>query len=195
MKNALTITKAFCFAFLAMAKINAQTVTFSKTFDYQQNGDFPFHILSVSDSIYLTLTGSLDFNTEGNSILLSRFDLNGNLLSNKNTTPPAGFSYYTGLPGSFIKTNDGGFACGGSLQNDSSYLSQLILIKYNSMGDTEWIKKFSYSGYDFGYGCIQTSDNGFAIIGETVIGFIHHQVYLIKTDSSGNLLWRKLMGN
>ena len=53
-------------------------------------------------------------------------------------------------------------------------------------------KTFGGSGSDVGYSVQQTSDGGYVVSGMTApLGFSIVDVYLIKTDSSGNTLWTK----
>jgi hypothetical protein len=79
--------------------------------------------------------------------------------------------------GSGIQTAENGFVVTG-LYN-ASVNSPAFLIKMNAAGDTLWTKSFfsNFSGSDV----IQTKDGGYFIAGST----------MIKTDSSGNLLWSK----
>ncbi|WP_304132313.1 T9SS type A sorting domain-containing protein [Ignavibacterium album] len=70
-------------------------------------------------------------------------------------------------------------------------LYDVFLVRTDSFGDTLWTKTFGTSGYESGNAILQTPNGGgFVIAGETgatVTG--QHDVYIIKTNSSGNLLW------
>ncbi|VAW23752.1 hypothetical protein MNBD_BACTEROID01-509 [hydrothermal vent metagenome] len=56
-------------------------------------------------------------------------------------------------------------------------------------------KKYDYAGDDFGNFVIETSDGGYAIIGTTnSLGAGNYDIWLLKTDSSGDTLWTKTYG-
>jgi hypothetical protein len=71
----------------------------------------------------------------------------------------------------------------------------IYLIKVNSQGDTLWTK--AYGGPDFeSMGSVQELKNsGFIISGSTMsFGAGDFDCYLIRTDSTGALIWSKTMG-
>ena len=56
----------------------------------------------------------------------------------------------------------------------------------------EWEKTFGGSSWDEAYSVQQTNDGGYIIAGSTLsYGSGEWDVYLIKTDSDGNLEWQK----
>ena len=67
----------------------------------------------------------------------------------------------------------------------------LISVKMND----EWEKTYGSSGNDAGDSIWQTLDGGFFIVGETTSkGAGNRDVWLIKTDSEGNIEWEKTFG-
>ena len=91
---------------------------------------------------------------------------------------------------SLLQTNDGGFMIIGS------GFSAGLLIKTNSQGDTLWTKTHNYIGtynLHFNNGK-QTSDGGYIITGEAGDTITNdYAVFLLKTDSNGNLVWFKYL--
>lgn len=69
--------------------------------------------------------------------------------------------------------------------NTDVYLQK---IGYN--GSIMWSKTFGYGGCDVAYDIKLTNDNGYIITGESHNGE-DYELYVIKTDSSGNILWQK----
>ena len=90
-------------------------------------------------------------------------------------------------------TIDGGFIIAGCIDCES--YSDLIIMKINELGDTLWTK--TYGGYqdDVGAHSIQTSDLGYIVTGQTSsYGNGVNDLWLIKTDASGDSLWTRLYG-
>jgi len=109
---------------------------------------------------------------------------------------------------SVIATLDGGFAVIGYTQSMDGDVSDKLnesfdfwVLKFNSEANLEWNKTFGGSGDDRGFDIIQTSDNGFAILGYTdssdgdiTINNGFRDFWLVKLDASGNLTWQKSFG-
>ena len=71
----------------------------------------------------------------------------------------------------------------------------MYLVKTDSSGQNQWQKTFGGPKRDVGMSLQQTEDNGYIICGYTSsYGSGDWDVYLIKTDSSGNLKWEKTFG-
>ncbi|MGB9720188.1 MAG: hypothetical protein ACPL28_01730 [bacterium] len=71
----------------------------------------------------------------------------------------------------------------------------VYLIKTDDEGILQWIRTIGGGGHDIGRSVAQTSDKGYVIAGETSsYGAGSFDVYLIKFDSAGNLLWEKTFG-
>lgn len=102
---------------------------------------------------------------------------------------------YDGLDGrSAISTFDGGYIIVGSANNTPGYID-VHLIKTDSIGNKIWTKSFGGSGGEWGRSVIQTSDSGYAVLGLTSsFGAGDQDMYFIRTDSSGNLIWSKTYG-
>jgi len=73
--------------------------------------------------------------------------------------------------------------------------SDIYMIRTDTIGDTLWTRTFGGSGNDFGNSLARTADGGFVICGATnSFGSGLSDVYLLKVDGSGNLLWSKTFG-
>jgi len=91
------------------------------------------------------------------------------------------------------QTSDGGYIIAGYTWSFGNEY-QVYLIKTNASGDTLWTKTYGYPTWDWGYSVQQTSDGGYIIAGWTPWVGPEVQVYLIKTNASGDTLWTRTYG-
>jgi hypothetical protein len=74
--------------------------------------------------------------------------------------------------------------------------SDVYLVKTDSLGNLEWEKTFGGAKYEWGQSIELTDDGGYVILGiTTTFGAGGVDMYCIKTDSVGNLLWEKTFGS
>jgi hypothetical protein len=86
------------------------------------------------------------------------------------------------------QTSDGGYIVSGSCVGGYAYL-----IKTTSSGDTLWTR--AYESGRVGQSIKQTTDGGFIIAGSaTGIVSGNKDLYLLKTDASGNVTWSTSFG-
>lgn len=89
--------------------------------------------------------------------------------------------------------SNGGFLLGGQSTNGANGFDQ-YLIRTNDSGDTLWTKKFGTPGTD-NIEYIAVGNNGFYLGGGTNgAGVGGDDGYVVKTDTSGNVLWGKTYG-
>jgi hypothetical protein len=83
----------------------------------------------------------------------------------------------------------------GVTQSFGKGVEDVWLVKTNAYGDTLWTRNYGDTGDDRGYSVQQTSDGGYIVAGWTnSFGAGSYDVYLIKTDSSGDTLWTRTLG-
>ncbi len=96
------------------------------------------------------------------------------------------------------QTNDGGYILTGFSYITDESNCNLWLLKTDSEGNQEWLSEFGISAddaNDYGYDVIQTSDGGYAVIGETrSYGAGGSDAWLIKTDEDGLEEWNQTYG-
>lgn len=96
---------------------------------------------------------------------------------------------------SVVQTSDGGFIVTGYTWGFGNGGIDVYLIRADSNGNTLWTKTYGGTSDDVGYSVEQTADGGFIVSGFTEsFGNGNRDVYLIRTDANGNMLWTKTFG-
>jgi len=93
------------------------------------------------------------------------------------------------------QTSDGGYIVAG--YSGSFPVFGIYLLKTNASGDTLWTRTYGGLSWDQGNSVQQTSDGGYIVAGYTH-SFGHANgwadVWLIKTNASGDTLWTRTYG-
>jgi len=93
-----------------------------------------------------------------------------------------------------IDTSDGGYLISGWTFSYGTGSSDFWLVKTNSDGIVEWSQTYGGEEKDYMESVVETSA-GYTLIGQTFsFGLGDADVWLIKTDLSGNMLWNNTYG-
>jgi hypothetical protein len=94
-----------------------------------------------------------------------------------------------------IETSDGGYALAGDTGSYDAGNGDFWLVKTDKDGTPEWNQTYGDWRKDTAYSLVQTQDGGFALAGSTMnYGAENHDMWLVKTDSYGNVEWNKTYG-
>jgi regulation of enolase protein 1 (concanavalin A-like superfamily) len=98
-----------------------------------------------------------------------------------------------------IQTSDGGYAITGTIAFSVANGGDVLLVKTDANGNVQWNRTYEGLGiHEQGRWVLQTADGGYTIACETSepawSSASGNSLLLIKTDASGNFLWRKTWG-
>ncbi len=184
MKNLL-----FILSILAYQNTMGQDTSFIYTYgglSYDQGRS----VQQTSDGGYILAGSTGSFGLGNSDMYLVKVDSSGNYLWSR--------SYggsFTDVGMHVEQTPDKGYIFLGYTDSYGAGGYDIYLVKTDSIGDTLWTKTYGGLNWEIGHELVQTFDGGFAIIGETFsYGAGGSDVYLIKTDISGDSLWTKTYG-
>ncbi len=163
-------------------------VTFQKTYGshYFEKAS---RIIQGYDSSYI-VTGSSGFTYGSSDVYVLKVDSLGNYLWSKHY---GGQNQEHGTD--LVETPDSGLAICGYTNSYGNGGYDAYLIKLDKNGDLEWETTFGGSDWDFANALILMPDSGFTLIGETFsFGVGNGDVYLIRTDKHGNVMWENTFG-
>jgi hypothetical protein len=151
--------------------------------------DIAHSVQQTSDGGYIVAGYTWSFGT-GGDILLIKTDANGNVQWAKT---------YGGTNNDYAfsvrQTPDGGYIVAGTTNSFGAGWSDIFLIKTDAFGNVQWAKTYGEAGYDEALSVRQTSDGGYIVASWTnSFGAGGGDVFLIKTNASGNLQWAKTYG-
>ena len=177
---------------IAVKPVYASSKMWTQTYGGSDN-DFALSLVATSDGGYViagTIGKTFDNLLSGDYWLL-KLDSDGNEQWNQT---------YDGTgkdSGCFVvQTTDGGYVISGySTSTSLPDISDFWLVKTDSAGNVEWNRTYGGPENDVGLSAIQTSDGGYLMVGHTAsYGDELTDMWLVKTDSAGNVEWNQTYG-
>ncbi|MFN5183500.1 MAG: hypothetical protein ACK5D5_10825, partial [Bacteroidota bacterium] len=161
----------------------------TKSFGGNQS-EYPNMILETNGGNFLIVGYTLSYGAGSNDVYLIKIDINGNLLWSKT---------YGGIGDDegkdIIPTSDGNYVITGRSNSPGNQYYDAFLMKIDPLGNIIWEKNYGGSLYETSRSVKECLDGGYILTGQTLsYGSGGGDVYLIKTDSNGNLVWSKTFG-
>jgi hypothetical protein len=147
-------------------------------------------VQQTSDGGYIVAGFTNSFGAGGGDVYLIKTKADGDTLW---TRTYGGTNYDEGR--SVQQTSDGGYIVTGYTASFGAGSYDVYLIKTKADGDTLWTRTYGTPNDEFGYSTQQTSDGGYIIAGyKCRIYGDSNDVYLVKTNASGDTLWTRTYG-
>jgi hypothetical protein len=158
----------------------------NKTFGGSER-DYGHSVQRTSDNGYIVVGDTASYSVGDRDAWLIKTDSSGNEQWNRTF---GGSELDDGY--SVRQTSDGGYIIAGITRSYGGGEYDAWLVKTDGSGNEQWIRTFGGSNRDYGFSVQQTSDGGYIIAGTTEsYGAGDRDVWLIKTDGSGNEQWNK----
>jgi hypothetical protein len=161
------------------------------SFTYGGTGiDMGYSVIQTIDGGYAITGYTNSFGAGLNDVYLVKADANGNMLWNM-TYGGGGIDVGRAV----VQKGDGGYDIAGYTNSSGAGNSDVYLVKTDSAGSLLWSSTYGGAGSDLGHSLVQTVDGGYAVAGQTAsFGAGGNDIYLVRTDSSGGMLWNQTYG-
>jgi hypothetical protein len=152
--------------------------------------DQGFDILENSDGELVIVGSTGNYGSGLIDVWVLRTDLDGNLLSSWAYGGPADEE---GI--SIIECRDGGYAIAGATRSYAYARYDAWLLRIDANGNVLWNSSFGGPGTDVALSVVECHAGGFALTGYTSsFDRGNRDVYLIRVDANGRLLWERHFG-
>jgi regulation of enolase protein 1 (concanavalin A-like superfamily) len=150
--------------------------------------DQGFGICSTTDGGFVLTGQSNSYGTQSQALVV-KTDSNGDTLWTNNY---GGYGWDQG--NSIQQTSDGGYVVAGWTTSYGDPFAA-YLIRTDSAGDTLWTRTYITGYAADAISVRQTSEGGYILVGSTYsMATSEYDVYLVKTDPSGEVEWSKTYG-
>lgn len=158
-------------------------------------------IVESDDGGYVAV-GKVSIGASLSQLLIIKFNISGEIVWQKiygGSSDDRGYEISEVSTGGFIIVGSS-FSNNGNVTGNHG-AGDIWLLRINEDGSIRWSKSFGGSSGEAGYSVAQASDHGFVVAGSTsssdgnLAGNSTVGGWVFKTDSSGNLLWQKAIGN
>jgi hypothetical protein len=160
------------------------STSFAKTYGGTEN-KWAYSVRQTSYGGYIVAGYKYSFGLDSIDIFLIKTDANGNIIWAKTY---GGINWDEAY--SVQQTSDGGYIVAGYTESFGAG-GDILLIKTDANGNIIWAKTYGGINWDEAHSVQQTSDGGYIVVGYTYSFGAGSNIFLIKTDANGNIIWAK----
>jgi len=154
------------------------------------DSDVAFSIQQTTDGGYIVAGYSMSFGAGGMDFYLIKTDASGDSLWSR-TYGGSGNDWGASVQ----QTADGGYIVAGRTDSFGAGSNDSYLVKTDAAGDTLWTRTYGGTGSENAYSVQQTTDEAYILGGWTnSFGSGGFDLYLVKTDVSGDTVWTRTYG-
>jgi hypothetical protein len=154
------------------------------------NHDYAYSVAQTADGGYIVTGITLSFGAGEMDAWLIKTDASGDTIWTRTYG-----GAYDDEGWSVAQTAEGGYIIAGTTFSFDAGGGDVWLIKTDATGDTIWTRAYGGTDNDEGRSVAQTADGGYVITGCTAsFGAEGEDVWLIRTDASGDTLWTRTFG-
>lgn len=165
-------------------KINATgDISWQKSYGDSYSADYANSVIQLSDGSYI-FTGRNDSTNFGSNMWVVKLDTSGNIVWKKTYKS---VSTKTSIGHRILQLSDGDFIVLG-------FSNGATLYRLNSAGDILWQRVFKEGDASGAISFVIDQDNGFILGGNTYTSGLGEDVWIIKVNSQGNIVWQNKYG-
>ena len=154
------------------------------------NGDDNAEKMALTSDNNLIIAGVTSSFSDTYDFYLLKVSLDGNLIWQKSFGSPI-FEWGTDLS----VLSDGYAICGYSISNEIGDGGNVKLVRTDLSGNEIWSRTYNRPDREWAYAMTSTNDGGFVLAGEKHYeGTNNVDIYLIKTDDTGGVVWENAYG-
>jgi hypothetical protein len=152
--------------------------------------DFAYSIIQSSDGGYAVAGGTYSFGAGSSDFYVVKLDSAGNVIWTKTIGGSNTDEAY-----SIVQSSDGGYVVAGRTRSfGAGYGYDFYVVKLDSSGNVVWTKTIGGGDSDGANSVIQSSDGGYVVAGSTRSFTEDVNIYVVKLDANGNVVWTKTIG-
>jgi hypothetical protein len=148
--------------------------------------DTAWSVQQTSDGGYIVAGYTRSFGAGNLDIFLIKTDEFGNVQWAKTYGGAGDDRAY-----SVQQTSDGGYILVGETRSFGAGGSDIFLINTDANGNVQWAKTYGGTNNEWAYSVQQTSEGGYIVAGTMRTSLTNYDIFLIKTDANGNIIWAK----